>query len=160
MKRALGLAVLCLFLWPAGEGRASEPTGLYVLVKKVEFGPKGAEKAEWIKIEGVFMNEIDRERESPMSPVRRPRKGWMHFTLVKGKEDLCRLEWQDLMRVAGTDQAVAFGSSHANRFHEYDVSRAVADKAEDAKPLPHPLGHGMYLLRKDSEPDQKLKAAK
>ena len=50
MKRALGLAVLCLFLWPAGEGRASEPTGLYVLVKKVEFGPKGAEKAEWRRL--------------------------------------------------------------------------------------------------------------
>lgn len=56
MKRAVTLAILGLLLAPGGAARASFPTGLYVLVEKVEFGPKGAAVPEWVLIQGVFMN--------------------------------------------------------------------------------------------------------
>src|SRR5262249_28294893 len=132
MKKMIGVLVLSALLFSSNQVYASLPTGLYMLVEKVEKGPD-PEKPEWIKIHGVFMNEIDQDNND--SPERRPERGWLYFSVVKGKEDLCRKEWKDIESVAGTGKAVAVGARHGEllgKNTQYSVSRIVKkDKPED-----------------------------
>jgi hypothetical protein len=86
--------------------RASDPVGIYALINKVVVEPKGP--AERIKIWGVFVL-ASRAGAHHTSPTR----GYMDFKTVAGKEDVCRREWEDLKKIAGTDTVVAFGSSRA-----------------------------------------------
>src|SRR5439155_5659435 len=125
-------------------------TGLYLLVEKVVPEKDEAGKPVRIKVHGVFMNELDNERED--HHLRQPKEGWVYFKLTKGKEDLCRLEWKDLEAIARENRTlkpqekkvVAFGSKHAKGF-EYAVKDTVKDE-KSAALLEFPVDHGMYLL--------------
>jgi hypothetical protein len=161
MRKVSGLTVLCLLLLLAGTAQASTPTGIYVLADEVVLEPNEA-RPERILIRGIFMNEIDLGRENPESGARKPMAGWMAFKLARGKEELCRIEWKDLKEVAGKGRVVAFGSIDTPRLEEpYWVRTAVQKDRPMGEPkLVYPIGHGMYLLREDSEPVRKLKAAR
>jgi hypothetical protein len=146
-KVCLGLVV---FLALVAGARASEPCGIYARVAKVEVGPK-AEAPEWVRIHGDFIIVKSSNRE--LGPMR----GYLYFSIVKGKEDLCRLEWADLQKLAGTDNNfVAFGSAFSEinqqfaNDNENEAGKGPGVRKADvppANPVPYPLNHGLYRLR-------------
>ncbi|HKB06223.1 MAG TPA: hypothetical protein VKD90_28775, partial [Gemmataceae bacterium] len=91
---------------------ASYPCGIYARIDKVELGPT-VSNPQWVKIHGDFILVKTSGRLSE------PERGFMYFSLVEGKEDLCRLEWADLKAVARAGafdrNVVAFGSAHAEQ---------------------------------------------
>jgi len=128
---------------------ASYPCGIYARIDKVEIGPDEA-KPEWIKIHGDFILVKTSGRLSE------PERGFMSFSLVGGKEDLCRLEWADLKALAKRGafdrNCVAFGSAHTER--EDRLARDgnspnvhTGGPGADAAPIPYPLNQGLSRLR-------------
>lgn len=120
MRRATILAVAAVLAVAAGAS-ASDPVGIYALIDSVVLEPKEG-KPERIQVWGVFVLSTNRgvQHSEPM-------RGYMYFTIVPGKEEVCRREWADLKRTAGSDAVVAFGSSY--------VSPAAVRKARtQAKP--------------------------
>jgi len=153
MPRSIVIAVACLFLALAGAAYASKPAGLYVLVEDVELEPGNEPK--WIKIRGVFMNEAafdERDGEVNKS-VYGPVQGWLKFDLPGSKPDLARLEWKDFTTAKG--KVVAFGSAYT----KYPVlTKAITwiIRKDSVASEKYPVDHGMYLLRENSQPAQKL----
>jgi hypothetical protein len=124
MKRSFVLAVAALLAAALG-ARASDPVGIYALIEKVIQEPKEG-TPDRIQVWGVFVIGSNGGREHSA-----PTRGSMFFTLAKGKEELCRREWADLKRVAGTGEVVAFGSSRAPT----GTIRKPKAKVEPAAPL-------------------------
>jgi hypothetical protein len=126
---------------------ASYPCGIYARIDKVELGPDET-KPKWIKIYGDFILVKTSARLSE------PERGFMAFSLVEGKEDLCRLEWADLKALARTGafdrNVVAFGSAHAEQNDSLarDGNSPNVHKAgAAASPIPYPLNQGLSRLR-------------
>ena len=77
----------------------------------------------------------------------------MYFSLVAGKEDLCRLEWADLKALAKPGafdrNVVAFGSAHTEQNDDLarDGNSPNVHKGGDATPIPYPLNQGLSRLR-------------
>lgn len=106
MKRTVFLTLAALFVAAAG-ARASDPTGIYALIDKVVQEPKEG-TPERVQVWGVFV--LGRNRGNQHTP---PLRGYMYFSATPGQEELCRREWADLKKIAGTGQVVAFASSAA-----------------------------------------------
>jgi hypothetical protein len=128
---------------------ASYPCGIYARIDKVELGPDEA-KPQWIKIHGDFILVKTSGRLSE------PERGFMYFSLVEGKEDLCRLEWADLKALARPGafdrNCVAFGSAHTERddrlareANSPNVHRSGSGR--DGPAIPYPLNQGLSRLR-------------
>jgi hypothetical protein len=134
------VAVVLLLLL-AGAAQASYPCGIYARIDKVEFEPS-PDKPERVKVWGDFMVA------EPTGRVSDPQRGYMYFEVVKGKEDLCRLEWKDLKEVAGTTKNyIALGSAFTPG--RGDLATVYKADAGDAKPIPYPLNYGLSRLRTD-----------
>ena len=100
------LALGALVLLVVGTARGSDPVGVYALVDKVILEPNG-EAAQRVQVWGAF--SVATGRGEAYAP---PVLGYLYFTVAQGKEDVCRREWNDLKKVAGTDQVVALGSRY------------------------------------------------
>lgn len=130
---------------------ASYPCGIYARIDKVELGPDET-KPQWIKIHGDFILVKTSGRLSE------PERGFMYFSLVEGKEDLCRLEWADLKAMAKPGafdkNCVAFGSAHTERedklARDGENSPNVHKGGPDSAAIPYPLNHGLSRLRTSS----------
>jgi hypothetical protein len=140
------LAAAVLVCQPAA---ASWPCGIYARIDKVELGPDET-KPRWIKIHGDFILVKTSGRLSD------PERGFMSFSLVAGKEDLCRLEWADLKTMARPGafdrNCVAFGSAHTERDDKLardgnspNVHRGGT--GADVAAIPYPLNQGLSRLR-------------
>jgi hypothetical protein len=126
---------------------ASYPCGIYARIDKVELGPDEA-KPQWVKIHGDFILVKTSGRLSE------PERGLMYFSLVEGKEDLCRLEWADLKAAARPGafdrNVVAFGSAHAeqnDKLSRDGFSPNVHKGGAEVTPIPYPLNQGLSRLR-------------
>jgi hypothetical protein len=127
---------------------ASYPCGIYARIDKVELGPDET-KPQWIKIHGDFILVKTSNRLSE------PERGFMSFSLVEGKADLCRLEWADLKAMAKAGafdkNVVAFGSAHAEQndklARDDENSPNVHKGGAAATPIPYPLNQGLSRLR-------------
>jgi len=126
---------------------ASYPSGIYARIDKVELGPNET-KPQWAKVYGDFILVKTSARLSE------PERGFMYFSLVGGKEDLCRLEWADLKALARPGafdkNVVAFGSAHAEQ--NDDLARDanspnVHQAGATPTPVPYPLNQGLSRLR-------------
>jgi len=108
MKR-LVTAAFALFLggFIAPIVSASGPLGIYGIVEKVVFEPN-EQTPERVQVWGAFAYVEDRS-PSDVSPVTR---GYLYFRLPTygASVETVRKEWADLRAVAGTRQAVGFGS--------------------------------------------------
>jgi hypothetical protein len=144
MRFAILFAAAVLMCQPAA---ASYPCGIYARIDKVELGPSET-KPEWVKVHGDFILVKTSGRLSE------PERGYMYFSLIEGKEDLCRLEWADLKDLAKPGafdkNVVGFGSAHAEQNDSLardgnspNVHRAAAGVA----PTPYPLNQGLSRLR-------------
>jgi hypothetical protein len=140
------LATAVLVCQPAA---ASYPCGIYARIDKVELGPDET-KPQWIKIHGDFILVKTSGRLSD------PERGVMAFSLVAGREELCRLEWADLKAIAKPGafdrNCVAFGSAHAERDDKLardGNSPAVhrGGTGADVSAIPYPLNQGLSRLR-------------
>jgi hypothetical protein len=125
---------------------ASYPCGIFARVDKVEVGPDES-KPKWAKVHGDFI--LVKTSARLTEPVR----GFMYFSLVEGKEDLCRLEWADLKALAKPGafdkNVVAFGSAHAEQNDSLagDGDGPNVHKGGDPTPIPYPLNQGLSRLR-------------
>jgi hypothetical protein len=145
MKRWTGMAAAAALLLLAGAAQASWPCGIYARIDKVEAEPN-TDKPTWVKVWGDFILIKTSNRETPVT------RGYMYFEVVKGKEDLCRLEWKDLKEIAGTENNyVAFGSVHSeindNLSDDGDTPKVSKKDDRSPKPIPYPLNHGLTRLR-------------
>jgi hypothetical protein len=94
---------------------ASGPIGLYGIVEKVVFEPTDA-APERIQVWGAFAY-VDRARSGP-GTVSAAKRGYLYFKLPdlvpgftsQSDIDVIKKEWADLKAVAGTGQAIAFGT--------------------------------------------------
>jgi hypothetical protein len=145
-KHLISLAVL---LAVGGAVRASDPVGVYAIIDRAEVTPSTG-PAERLQLWGVFALATEGKGNSTYSP---PLRGTMSFAIVKGKEDVCRKEWADLVKVAGSKQCVAFGS-------RYKVQPAVRKGGDPTKNLDvYPLGFGVTKVPGNNYMAKKLLAA-
>src|SRR5436309_7536857 len=107
MKRAYGIAGFAL-LGLAAAAPASGPIGTYALIEKVVMQPN-ENAPERVQVWGVFSTVKLDQRMEYFAPVR----GYMYFVAPKGKEEVCRKEWADLKKAAGTTECVAMGRYEA-----------------------------------------------
>jgi hypothetical protein len=128
---------------------ASYPCGIYARIDKVELGPDET-KPQWIKVYGDFILVKTSGRLSE------PERGFMYFSLVEGKEDLCRLEWADLKALAKPGvfdrNCVAFGSAHTERedklARDFDRPNVhTGGTGTEAAAIAYPLNQGLSRLR-------------
>ena len=151
MKRTVCIAwaaALVALAWQT-PARASDPIGAYVLIDKVVLEPN-AESPMHIQVWGAFSFAKETDSDTYAAPVR----GYLYYRVMKGKEDVCRKEWADMKKVAGTGEVLGMGSRF-NRAALGAVHRA-SDKAEKADP--YPLGMGLVRVRRatDYTPIQNL----
>jgi hypothetical protein len=117
VKRLLAAALACAVSAAAGSVvSASGPLGIYGIVEKVVFEPN-ERTPERVQVWGAFAY-VEGRSPSEISPVTR---GYLYFRLPTYGEsaDTVRKEWADLRTVAGTGQAVGFGSwGYIGRFNQ------------------------------------------
>jgi hypothetical protein len=161
MKKLTALISLCLALLAAGPALASYPTALYVLVEEVQVGPPGAGEPEWIKVRGIFMNEI---RGRPITGdeqwARRwgARRGWAHFKLPAdpAKRALALIEWKDLEQAAAEHAVVAFGSVGPRPILQQLYVGVLIHDTPVPDAVEYPVDHGMHRMGNDTEPARQL----
>jgi hypothetical protein len=113
--------------------RASDFTGVYAIVEKVELvllKPQADQRL--VQIWGVFALAEGRGG-SLYEPAQR---GYLYYRCPDGKIAICGNEWSDLKSVAGTEQAVGFGA----RFLPTGRVRKADEPAEDPDVYPVQMG--------------------
>lgn len=129
--------------------RASDPIGAYALLDKVVLEPNEQAPTR-IQVWGAFTFAKQTNGDTYAEPVR----GYLYYRLVEGKEEVCRKEWADMKKIAGTGAVIGMGS----RFNPaaLGVVHRASEKAEKADP--YPLGMGLVRVRRGTEypPIQKL----
>jgi hypothetical protein len=130
-----------LVLVVGAAARASDPIGGYLIVDKVILAPSSAPTT--IQIWGSIALAREKGGHRYSDPVR----GYLYYKAPPGKEDVCRKEWNDLKRAAGTGQVIGFGTS-------YDLkSLGQVRKANEKPELPdvYPLGNGLVKIDMNNE---------
>jgi len=123
MKPLAGIAALTGLLLATPSLFASGPVGLYGIVERVVFEPN-EQAAERLQVWGAFAL-VDYGANTPATSP--PARGYLYFkapAVTPGfvsAADLTtvRREWADLKAIAGTGQAIGFGSwIYVGRFEE------------------------------------------
>jgi hypothetical protein len=144
MKRIVCIAwtiALLVFAWQT-PALASDPIGAYALIDKVVLEPNEQAPTR-IQVWGAFALAKERDIDEYTAPVR----GYLYYSIVKGKEDVCRKEWKDLKKIAGTGEVIGLGS----RWHRGALGavRRTSEKAE--KTDPYPLEMGLVRVRRGTD---------
>jgi hypothetical protein len=132
---------LALALVAAGAARASDPVGGYLIVDKVVLEP--SKDPTTIQIWGSFALASRRGGNEYASPQR----GYLYFKAASGKEAVCRKEWADLKKAAGTGEVIGFGTSYYLKAQ--GTIRKASQKPE--KPDDYPIGNGLVKVDSDRE---------
>jgi hypothetical protein len=139
MQRIGLVLALATALAAGGAARASERIGGLVLVDRVVLSP--AESPTTIQVWGAF-SLVTKDDGAGYGA---PQRGYMYFTAPPGKEALCRREWNDLKKAAGTGQVIGFGS---NREVKALGTVRKADRRPES-PDDYPLAMGLAKFRSD-----------
>lgn len=135
----MSLLVLALL---SASAQASDRVGVYALIDKVVLEPN-AEAPERIQIWGVFSVAITND----LNYYHPAARGYMYFSAPQGKEEVSRKEWADLKKVAGSRQAVSFGS----RWELKAGTRVRKPEEKPQSPDVYPVSSGLYRIRTDTE---------
>jgi hypothetical protein len=138
----------------AGTAIASVPTGIYAIVEKVVLEPNDT-APETIQVWGAFALADDKPGDS-YQPAER---GYLYYSLPssQAERNAAQAEWTDLKKIAGSGQAVAFGS----RYRPKGRVRKATEKP--TAPDVYPIQMGLVKLRSNSLPGnvmQQLRNAK
>lgn len=106
MYRNVCVLAVALALLAVGAALASDPIGGYLLVDKVVLHP--TDSPTTVQIWGSF-SLATRPGGKAYSD---PQRGYLYYKAPSGKEVVCRKEWNDLSKAAGTNQVIGFGSSY------------------------------------------------
>ncbi len=142
-------AALLLLALTAFSVRASDPNGIYAYVDKVVLLPNDT-APESIQIFGGFALAKGKGDEYTSAEA-----GYVFYKLDPAKTELCRTEWADLKKLAGTGQMVSFGG----RYKTLGTVRKADSKAEN--PDTYPLGWGINKVKaSEYKPIKELQALK
>jgi len=146
MRRTV-LVVLALILLGGARVQASYPLGIYAVLDKVVPEPN-ADAPERVQLWGDFAFPEGQSSFAFKSPVR----GYLYYSLVKGKEDLCRREWNELKNAAGTGQCVAFSAREQSqgRLRKAGEEPKLAD--------PYPISYGVFKIRDNNPVARELRS--
>jgi hypothetical protein len=136
-----------LLLALAAGARASDPVGIYALIDRVELEPSVG-NPDHIRVWGVFSFAV-MQRGDQYAP---PERGFLYCKLGPKNPEQARKEWNDLKKMAGSGQAVGFGS----RYEQKVTLRKGADPTKD--PDIYPIGFGLTRVRADDHRTRQLKA--
>jgi hypothetical protein len=139
MYRSACVLALAAALAAGGAARASDPIGGYLIVDKVVLEPSDAPTT--IQIWGSFALYKEPGGRAYGDPVR----GYLYYKAPSGKEDVCRKEWADLKKAAGTGQVIGFGSSY--ELKALGKVRKASEKP--ASPDPYPVANGLTRVPDD-----------
>ena len=139
MYRSACMLALATALWVGGAVRASDPIGGYLIVDKVVLEP--ADAPTTIQIWGSFALAKGQPGDDYSDPMR----GYLYFKAPSGKEDVCRKEWNDLKKVAGTGQAIGFGS----RYDPKTLGKVHKASEKPEAPDAYPLANGLTKIESD-----------
>jgi hypothetical protein len=128
-----------------GAAWASDPIGGYLIVDRVVLQP--SEDPTTIQIWGSIVLATGQGGKAYADPVR----GYLYYKAMRGApgqdlEAVCRKEWKDLKKAAGTGQVIGFGSS-------YDLKAlGTVRKANDRPQSPdaYPLADGLVKIDENS----------
>ena len=87
----------------------SDWVSVYATIDKVVFEPNDS-APERVQIWGAFALAV-KENGFAYTPAKR---GYLYYSLQPGKEDVCRREWADLKRMAGSDAIIGWGMRNAS----------------------------------------------
>jgi hypothetical protein len=113
----------------------SDPVGVFALIDRVVVEPSTGDPQR-IQLWGVFAL-ADRNNRNDYLPAER---GYLYMSVNLGNARATRAEWSDLKTVAGTDQAVGFGS----RYESAVRVRRADEKVEN--PDVYPIGFGLVKV--------------
>src|SRR5687767_2202110 len=85
--RRIAIVTLMMLGLAATAALASDPTGVYAVVDKVVLEPT-PDAPQRVQVWGTFV--LASGRGSTYGP---PERGYMYFSALPGKEDVCRREW-------------------------------------------------------------------
>jgi hypothetical protein len=148
MRYVAWITGLAIVLGMSGMARASDPIGIYARVTKVVLEPN-ADKPERAQVWGTFALAVPGKGEEYTKPAH----GYLYYSLTPGKEDMCRKEWADLKKVAGTEQCVSF----ASRYRPTGSVRKADQKPKD--PDPYPVAGGLFKVEASNRMAKVLKEA-
>lgn len=150
-RLVITLAVLAAVAWFHTAPLASGPIGVYALIDKVVLEPNDT-APERAQIWGAFV-VADTQQGAPVFPAKR---GYLYFQLPgegvwrdgASRSEVTRHEWNDLKAVAGSGQAVGFGSSWvgAGRGAPTEAYRVRPAAEPPAAPNPYVLNAGVVKL--------------
>src|SRR5438270_13944134 len=132
MYRIACLLTLAGSVLAGGAARASDPIGAYTIVDKVVLDP--ADAPTTIQIWGSFALATEQRGSNYGDPVR----GYLYYKAPSGKEEVCRKEWNDLKKAAGTVQVIGFGS----RYELAAIGKVRKANEKPASPDTYPVANG------------------
>ena len=141
MRRISCVLPLAALLAVAGAAQASDPLGGYMTVDKVVLSPTDAPTR--IQIWGSFVFATRSGGKSHGTPER----GYLYYKAPAGKEGVCRKEWADLKKAAGTAQVIGFGSIDDPKA-QGKVRKA--DRKPESPDL-YPLANGLHKLHAETD---------
>lgn len=151
LLRTIPAALLAVaLLSPPPAPAFSDWIAVYSIIDKVVFEPNDA-APERVQLWGDFALARPNDRNFYDAPQR----GYLYLSLVPGKEDACRREWNDFRTLAGTGQVVGFGGRNAPRVRV----RKAGEKVD--KPDVYPMAYGLIKMNDrptNYEPIRELRA--
>jgi len=141
MYRIACLLALATALVAGGAAKASDPIGGYLIVDKVVLEP--ADAPTTIQIWGSFALATEKRGSTYGDPVR----GYMYYKAPSGKEDVCRKEWNDLKKAAGTTQVIGFG----NRYDLAAIGKVRKATEKPESPDTYPLANGLVKVEETAD---------
>jgi hypothetical protein len=141
MYRIACIVALAAALVAGGAARASGPIGVYVIVDKVVLEP--ADAPTTIQIWGTIALAKDGTSRNFTDPAR----GYLYYKAPTGREDVCRKEWNEMKKAAGTGEVIWFGDST----EPAALGKVRTAKEKPEAPTDYPLGNGLGKARDDAE---------
>jgi len=137
MYRIACVVAVATALLISGRTQASEPIGGYLIVDKVVLEPSVSPTT--IQIWGSITLATGKDNHSYSEPVR----GYLYYKAPSGKEDVCRKEWSDLKKAAGTTQVIGFGEIYDDSYHLKNLGTVRKGNTKPEAPDNYPLGNGL-----------------
>lgn len=143
MSRLICVTVSFVAVGFTTTGRASDHNGIYAMIESVVIRDAGKPN-ETAQVGGLFcLAKGTRDYHIPVH-------GYMFFKLREGKEDVCRKEWADLKRVAGTKQPISFGRRYESNRQPAKLGRIRKLNEKPTKPDSYVLHFGVQKVRRGS----------